>query len=104
MRNDHILTSLKVIASLKEGQKISVRHGLMKIDPNPSGFLRWISGDSRQVSLLHLTLVIQEALLAAMYKELEEAAKGLETLKVTYGDDIAYVASIDILINKIREP
>ena len=104
MRNDHILTSLKVIGSLKEGQKISVRHGLMRIDANPKGLLRWMSGDSRQVSLLHITLVIHEALLAHLYKELEEAAPGLETLKVTYGDDIAFVASIDILLGKIREP
>ena len=43
---DQILTSLRVIGMIKEGQKVKVRNGLLDLEPNSSGMRvaisRWI--------------------------------------------------------------
>jgi len=101
MRFDHVLTTLKVISSLQEGHKISVRSGIVSIDKKPNAFIRWITGDSRDGTLAVVHAVVNEAIILGAYKELNECLEGLKTLKVTYSGDEATIALVDIIIDKI---
>ena len=102
MRFDHIATSLCVIGRLEEGQKLAARNGLLSIDRRPSPFFRWLGGDNRLTTLMYINNVVNEAILAGIYEELDQAIPGLESLKVTYSEDIAIGAALDILIKKIK--
>jgi hypothetical protein len=102
MRYEHVLVSLYVIGALKEGQKLSSRHGVLSIDRRPSPLLRWFNGDNRVTTLMYVTNIVNEGIVAGFRQELVEAVPGLESLKMTYADDAATVASIDVVLKKIR--
>ena len=101
MRSDHVLTTLKVVGSLQEGQKLSVRSGLVSIDKKPASFIRWINGDSRSTTLSYIYAVVNEALLLNLDAELIASIEGFKTLKVTYSGDEATVAYIDVILDKM---
>jgi len=103
MRFDHVLTTLKVIASLQEGHKLSCRSGIVTIDKKPNSFIRWIGGDSRSGTLAVVYAVVNEGLIIGATKELADCAEGLKTLKVTYTGDEATIAYIDIILDKIAK-
>jgi len=102
MRSDHVLTSLAVLSALQEGQKLSTRNGLISIDRKTHSFLRWLNGDCRATTLMFVTNVVNEAIVSGFIKELAEAAQGIETLKVTYGEDSSVVAAIEVILKKIK--
>ena len=103
MKSDYLLASLKILSSLQEGQKISTtRQGLIGIDVRPTSLKRWFYGNSRHMTLLYITSIVHEALFyGTMQAELLAAKIGIATLKITYCTDISFVASVDVLINKI---
>jgi hypothetical protein len=102
MRLDHVCISLRVIASLQEGQKLSTRNGLLTIDRKTSPFLRWLNGDNRATTLMHVTNVVNEAIVSGCNQELLESVPGIESLKVTYAEDSSIVAGVDVLLKKIK--
>ena len=55
---DQILTSLKIISMIKEGQKVCVRNGLLTLEPESTGirvaFRRWIHNDIPIVATLQI--------------------------------------------------
>ena len=102
MRSDHVFVSLRVLASLQEGQKLSTRNGLLSIDRKTSPLLRWLNGDNRVTTLMYVTNVVNEAIVSGFTSELLEAVPGIESLKVTYGEDSAIVAGVDVVLKKIR--
>jgi len=101
MRSDHVYASLKIIGSLQEGNKLSARNGLLSIDRTPKPFMRWLSGDNRVTTLMHVTNVVNEAIVSGYTTELLEAVPGIESLKVTYADDAATVAGVEVILKKI---
>jgi hypothetical protein len=51
---------------------------------------------------MYVTNIVNEGIVAGFRQELVEAVPGLESLKMTYADDAATVASIDVVLKKIR--
>tara|TARA_R110002073_G_scaffold114961_1_gene252406 strand:- start:29 stop:406 length:378 start_codon:yes stop_codon:yes gene_type:complete len=111
---DHILTGLKVIGMIKEGQKVSVRNGLLNIDDRRrgalTGLIRWINNDNRHNTLSYIRNVVNNAIsIASKTPEhrgviedgLSGAITGLSSLSVTYSDDAAISASIDVMKERI---
>jgi len=103
MRFDHILIAIKVVSCIKEGEKLATRSGILSIDKKPQSFMRWINGDSRNTTLVYVNAVVTEAIIAGITKDLLEMIEGLKSLKVTYMEDEATVAYLDIIIDKILD-
>ena len=111
---DEILTSLKIIASIKEGQKVCVRNGLLELEINSTGVIpavkRFIYGDNRELTVRYVKNVVHNAVSVIKHvknpKEvitaLGEAILGLKRLEVTYSTDIATVSTIQVLIERIE--
>jgi hypothetical protein len=109
---DELLTSLRVISMIKEGQKARIRDGLIFLEPNSygavTGLRRWLNRDNRVTTVRYIRNIINHAL-ATYQKEpseslkagLAEAVKGIDSLCVTYGDDATTLASLTIIKEKI---
>ena len=111
---DQVLTSLKIIGRIKEGQKVCVRDGLIHIEPKSSGVIsslkRWIHGDNSFTTLSYIKNVVNNALdLCKVCNEqdlreaLNESIVGLSSLAVTYGTDAATLATIEVLQDRIKK-
>lgn len=103
-----ILTCLKIISMIREGQKLSVRNGVLRLEYSSSGMYsavkRWLYNDSRHVTMTY----VQNILLNALDKKVQsrymrEALQGLNALKVTYADDVTVVARLTVLEEKIED-
>ena len=111
---DDILTSLKFIASIKEGQKVCVRNGLLVLEINSTGVIpavkRFIYGDNRELTVRYVKNVVHNAVSVIKHVKnpeevisaLAEAILGLKRLEVTYSTDIATVSTIQVLIERIE--
>ena len=110
---DEVLTSLKIIGSIKEGQKVCVRNGLLTLEQRSNGFLpalkRFIYGDNREITLRYIKNVVHNALSILdaskndeVLKHLNEAVVGLQRLEVTYVADVATVSAIQVLVTRVQ--
>ena len=110
---DEVLTSLKIIGSIKEGQKVCVRNGLLVLEQRSNGFLpalkRFIYGDNREITIRYIKNVVHNAISILnavnndeIRKHLNEAVVGLQRLEVTYVADIATVSGIQVLVTRIQ--
>jgi hypothetical protein len=103
-----ILTCLKIISMIREGQKVSVRDGVLKLEYSSNGLWsavkRWMFSDSRQVTMTYIQNIILNALDRKIQSRyLTEAMQGLNSLKVTYSKDVTVVARLTVLEEKIQE-
>jgi len=113
---DHLLTSLKVISMIKEGQKVCVRNGHLTLEIQSTGILtsvrRWIHNDSRQTTVHYIKSVIQNSIsVSKVHKNqtsvdkiivgMEEALVGINSLIVTYTDDATITATLQVLYSRI---
>ena len=111
---DDILTSLKIISSIKEGQKVCVRNGLLVLEINSTGVIpavkRFIYGDNRELTVRYVKNVVHNAVSVIKHVKnpeevitaLAEAILGLKRLEVTYSTDIATVSTIQVLVERIE--
>ena len=114
---DHLLTSLKVISMIKEGQKVCVRNGHLSLEVQSTGVLtslrRWIHKDNRQTTLSYIKSVVQNAIsitkshndetsVQKILKGLEESIVGINSLTVTYSDDATVAATLQVLRDRIQ--
>lgn len=114
---DQILTSLKIISMIKEGQKVCVRNGLLSLEPTstgiPAAVRRWINNDSRQSTLAYIKNVINNSLdvcniltdhetIEKLSKSLSDSSTGLGSLAVTYEKDVPIVATIQVMQDRIK--
>jgi len=114
---DHLLTSLKVISMIKEGQKVCVRNGHLSLEVQSTGVLtslrRWIHKDNRQTTVSYIKSVVQNALsttkshnneksVVKLFRGLEEAVTGINSLTVTYTDDATVAATLQVLNDRIK--
>ena len=93
---------------IREGQKISVRDGVLQLDMSPPGvwtsIRRWLFNDSRHVTMIYVQNIILNALDRRVQpKHLEETLHGLNALKVTYTEDVAIVAKLTVLEEKVMD-
>jgi len=113
---DQILTSLRVISMIKEGQKVKVRNGLLDLEHKSTGFKvaisRWIHNDNRHTTILYVKNVLTNALEISrvhqqasekIIKALENCSNGLNALAVTYGNDASITATLQVMQEKISE-
>ena len=110
---DQILTSLKVIGMIKEGQKVKVRNGLLDLEPKSTGLRvaikRWIHRDNRNTTVLYIKNVISNAMEISkiqhnekISKALSDCVTGLGALAVTYGDDASITATLHVIQERIK--
>ena len=114
---DHLLTSLKFISMIKEGQKVCVRNGHLSLEVQSTGvitsFRRWINRDNRQTTICYIKSVVHNALSVTkthnnemsvykVVKGLEESVTGINSLTVTYTDDATVSATLQVLRDRIQ--
>jgi hypothetical protein len=114
---DHLLTSLKVISMIKEGQKVCVRNGHLSLEVQSTGVItslrRWIHRDSRQTTIAYIKSVVHNALTLTkthnnqlsvykISKSLDESIAGINSLTVTYDDDATVSATLQVLRDRIQ--
>jgi hypothetical protein len=127
-KTDRVIISLKVIATLQEGQRLCVRNGQFSVYTEgwTQAFTRWMYSENRWVNYEDVQNVMNEAFcilgtymnltnqstdgfttpansltcVATLAKELNSAAGGLLNLKKTYADDPLMVATLDVLTER----
>ena len=109
---DKIIINLKIISILQIGDKLCIRRGNLQIDQesNIRSIKRWLLRDTRDNFLLFIRDIFRKINLIENKKDLsritcefEKVEIGLENLKVTYSYDPVTIATIDNLVNKLRE-
>jgi len=109
---DKIIINLKIISILQVGDKLCIRRGNLQIDQesNVRSLKRWFLRDSRDSFLLFIRDIFRKINLIENKKDLsritcefEKVEIGLENLKITYSYDPVTIATIDNLVNKLRE-
>jgi hypothetical protein len=113
---DQLLTSLKVISMIKEGQKVCVRNGHLSLETQSTGVLtsirRWINKDNRKTTIYYIKSVVQNSIsISKIHKNslsiskilagLEESLTGINSLIVTYVDDATVAATLQVLHRRI---
>lgn len=106
--DQEILTCLKIVSMIREGQKVSVRDGVLRLEYSSSGIWsavkRWLFNDSRHVTLTYIQNIILNAMDKRVHERyIEESLQGLNALKVTYSNDVTVVARLTVLEEKIQE-
>lgn len=113
---DQLLTSLKIISMIKEGQKVCVRNGLLTLEPRSTGLVvaikRWIHNDNRQVTIQYVKNIITSGLdvlrihgdptiIEKLKQGIIAATIGLNCLSITYSEDATVTATVEVLIERI---
>lgn len=109
---DQILLNLKMIAKVRQHEKISTRNSVAVVEKNglAQGLWRWMYGEKRTLNLQFLTQVFERAFSylqlhprdVRVMSEVQNATQGLQNLKTTYEDDPLTVARIQVLIDNIE--
>ena len=107
---DDLLAALKVLAMIKEGQKMSLRKGQLSLENATNNIIisikRWLNCDNRHTTLTYIRNIINISLNEPPSLELDQALEGaltgLNSLLVTYADDAHTVAVIQVLEDKIK--
>lgn len=109
MNHDDTIISLKIVGMIKEGQKVSISNGYLKIESCSHGLYisikRWINNDNRHNTLGYIKNLINIAISSndELLKEpLRDCLSGLNALSVTYSNDTMVTATIKFLEDKIR--
>ena len=116
---DNLITSLKVIAQLRQHERVCTRGEMIRVDRSGRGVwqsaLRWLNDENRTHNLDHIDAIVQNALdtLGAradetevhfrIDRELENTMRGIENLKITYEDCSVSTAKLDLILDKMRE-
>ena len=113
---DHLLTSLKVISMIKEGQKVCVRNGHLTLEIQSTGLVasmrRWLNKDSRTATINYIKSVINNSIVMSkthrnqdsvdkLVTGMNEALAGINSLIVTYAEDATVAATLQVLHNRI---
>ena len=126
---DNTIAGLKVISMVPKNGKLAVKKGQLCLESQlkAQGLRRWLNGDSRDMTLLHVkntvsnafkigrmlmnadhnnVSVIEETMrmwtLERIATELEKSETGLLNLKTTYADDSMILATIDVMVDRQR--
>ena len=114
---DQLLTSLKIVSMIKEGQKVCIRNGLLTLETKSTGvgaaLRRWLHNDNRNATLMYIRNVVNNSVdvcnmhhtnsvVIKITESLESCLTGLGCLAVTYGEDAGITATIDVMQDTIR--
>lgn len=114
--SDGLITSLKVIAQLKAGGRLSTRGDQIEVDTSSGVWqaaLRWLQSESRSSNIDHVSTIVataieqlqsratDETLHLRISSELSKTAEGIRNLKLTYRGCSVSTARLDVLIENI---
>ena len=104
---------------IRQPDRVSTRGDTVRVDKEYfQSVRRYISGESREINLMHLAEIFNQAfelmklrkqqessksddVLDRLEQELAQAKKGLENLKATYKDDTVIQAKLDVIIDQL---
>lgn len=113
-----LLTSLRIIAQIKEGQKVCIRNGTVILETQSTGIItgirRWIHNDNRQSTSNFLVKLLYDAMeMAEHHNDVQVVVKlrmaihgaliGIRNIMVTYADDANIVAILQVLSEHVLE-
>jgi len=108
MNHDETIISLKIVGMIKEGQKVSISNGYLKIEPCSHGLYvsikRWINNDNRHNTMGYIKNLINNAISTKdglLIQPLMDCLPGLNALCVTYSTDTMVTATVKLLEHKI---
>lgn len=109
-----IIRNLKVVARLKQGQKLNTRLHHYSIDEHTTmsvkSLYRWINGESREQTVDSLTQLIESIVRQnglpkeesnRLIRQLSEAYIGIVNLSITYKDDNTTCAGLEYILESI---
>lgn len=120
---DNTIANLKIIGMLQRNTKLCVRKGQLSLDACSTfqPLVRWVSRDSRDLTLMHIRNTLGSAMriskgllsdqmrtdmrewtLHRLLSEMRNCVTGMENLRVTYASDSLTVASLDVMIDRLR--
>jgi hypothetical protein len=108
---DELLVSLKIIAMVGDGQKLSLRQGRLALGSG-SAIVRWLTGEARNNTISALRAVVSDAIDALCHKsdpwlaerlvaDLDAARAGIARLQTTYAADSLIVAQLQVLVERM---
>lgn len=110
------IRNLKVVAKLKQGQKLRTRFHHYSIDDHGvislQSFLRWAAGESRAETIESLTGLIESCVTqhglepeekVRLANQFKNVAGGIRNLAVTYKDDITACAGLELIMEAIDD-
>ena len=113
---DQVLTGLKILGMIREGQKVCIRNGLINIEGVSHGVWaavnRWVHGDSRTITMSYIRNIVNNAIEIRkshphMSKDIDDglthAMNGITALEVTYTEDAGVIAALQVLKEKISK-
>lgn len=113
---DQVLTGLKILGMIREGQKVCIRNGLINIEGKSQGAMtaisRWIHGDSRIITISYIRSIVNNAIEirkshSCLCKDIDDglchALNGISALEVTYTEDAGVIAALQVLKEKISK-
>lgn len=93
-----IIKAVSVIQSIKAGDKLTLRSGNLEIDKKPNLLIRWLSGDSKYVTMRHIKYVVENALEMGIKID----TTGLKNLQETYFGNTYVQDSILMMLHAIE--
>ena len=107
MDKDDIIVNLKVIASIKKGDRLTTNTNFLNVDQRsiiPQFIRRWKNGESRDETIRMINLVVNTGLASKLDLDyLANCIEGLNSLKHTYTGDQQTQCRIDTIIDKIQQ-
>lgn len=100
MNKLYIINSLATLENIKRGQKIAVYKDKIAIIENPYRIVRWLSGNNRHTTHVHITEIIDNAISMDVPISLK-IINSLEQLKSTYKRYSTFVKGMTDLQTKI---
>ena len=108
---DELLVSLKIIAMVGDGQKLSLRQGRLALGSG-SAIVRWLTGEARINTISALRAVVSDAidvlghnddpwLAERLVADLDAARAGIARLQATYEGDSLIVAQLQVLVERM---
>lgn len=98
----YIINSLATLEKIKRGQKIAIHRDRISIVENPYRIVRWLSGNNRHLTHVHISEIINNAISLDVPINLK-VVNSLEQLKLTYRRYDKFVKGISELQYKIIE-
>jgi hypothetical protein len=112
---DATVANLKVIGMVSQNGRLCVRKGQLCLEccGSVQGMRRWLHGDSRDLTLVHVRNAISNARRVVMLSagcvwtirriasELERCEVGLQNLRATYMSDSVMMANLGVVIERI---
>jgi hypothetical protein len=113
---DELLVSLKIIAMVGDGQKLSLRQGRLALGSG-NALVRWLTGEARHSTISALRVVISDAigalggdaakadawLVGRLVADLDAARAGIARLQTTYAGDSLVVAQLQVLVERVDQ-